>query len=75
MLPATGPRSIATRLFLSAAFWSVAVLLIAGLVLSAIYRRTAEQSFDDRLGVYLRAIVADVASPGDDTRTEPGQLG
>ncbi|MDB5596784.1 MAG: integral rane sensor signal transduction histidine kinase [Hyphomicrobiales bacterium] len=75
MLPARGPRSIATRLFLSAAFWSVAVLLIAGLVLSAIYRRTAEQSFDERLGVYLRAIVADVATPGDDTRTEPGQLG
>lgn len=70
-----GPRSIATRLFLSAAFWSVAVLLVAGLVLTAIYRRTAEQSFDERLGVYLRAIVADVATPGDDTRTEPGQLG
>ena len=70
-----GPRSIAARLFLSAAFWSVAVLLVSGLVLSALYRRTAEQGFDSRLGVYLRAIVADVATPGDDTRTEPGQLG
>lgn len=69
------PRSLAQRLFLSAALWSLAILLIAGLVLSALYRRTAEQSFDERLGVYLRAIVADIATPGDDTRTEPGQLG
>jgi signal transduction histidine kinase len=69
------PRSLATRLFLSAALWSVATLLVAGLVLSAMYRRAAEQSFDERLGVYLRAIVADVATPGEDTRTEPGQLG
>jgi len=69
------PRSLATRLFLSAALWSVATLLVAGLVLSAIYRRAAEHSFDERLGVYLRAIVADVATPGEDTRTEPGQLG
>ncbi len=69
------PRSLAQRLFVSAALWSLGILLVAGLVLSALYRRTAEQSFDERLGVYLRAIVADVASPGEDTRTEPGQLG
>ncbi|MDB5546479.1 MAG: ATP-binding protein [Hyphomicrobiales bacterium] len=72
---AATPRSLATRLFVSASLWSVAILLVAGLVLSAIYRRSAEHSFDERLGVYLRAIVADVATPGDDTRTEPGQLG
>ena len=75
MRPRAAPRSLATRLFVSAALWSVAILLVAGLVLSAIYRRAAEQSFDERLGVYLRAIVADVATPGEDTRTEPGQLG
>ena len=66
---------IATRLFYSAALWSVALLLIAGVALTAFYRQTTEQAFDDRLGVYLRAIVADVATPGDDSRTEPGQLG
>ncbi|HYP57058.1 MAG TPA: ATP-binding protein [Beijerinckia sp.] len=70
-----GTRSIAARLFLSAAFLSFTILLIAGLVLSAIYRRTAEANFDERLGVYLRALVADIATPGDETRTEPGQLG
>ena len=66
---------IATRLFYSATLWSAALLLIAGVALTTFYRRNTEKAFDDRLGVYLRAIVADVATPGDDTRTEPGQLG
>ena len=47
------PRSIATRLFFSAALLSFVILLVAGLVLSTIYRRTAEANFDERLGVYL----------------------
>ncbi len=68
-------RSIARRLFVSAIVWSVALLLVAGVIISDIYRRTTEQAFDQRLGVYLRAIVADVATPGDDQRLEPGQLG
>ncbi|MDB5510259.1 MAG: integral rane sensor signal transduction histidine kinase [Hyphomicrobiales bacterium] len=75
MFRTRAPSSIATRLFLLAAFWSLVVLVLAGLGLTTIYRRNAEQAFDSRLGVYLRAIVADVATPGEDTRTEPGQLG
>ena len=68
-------RSIARRLFVSAILWSVALLLVAGVIISGIYRRSTEQAFDQRLGVYLRAIVSDVATPGDDERLEPGQLG
>jgi signal transduction histidine kinase len=68
-------QSIARRLFYAATLSSIAILLIAGIALSAIYRRSTEQAFDERLGVYLRALVADVASPGDDSRTAPGQLG
>ena len=68
-------RSIAQRLFLTAIVWSVALLLVAGIILSGLYRRTTEQAFDQRLDVYLRAIVADVATPGEDPRLEPGQLG
>ena len=67
--------SIAQRLFLSAIAWSFVLLLVAGIIISSIYRRTTEQAFDQRLGVYLRALVADVATPGDDPRAEPGQLG
>jgi signal transduction histidine kinase len=57
-------QSLAARLFLSALVWCALVLLIAGLILSAIYRRSAERSFDERLQVYLTDIVADLAAPG-----------
>lgn len=66
--------SIARRLFISAAFWSFVVLLVAGLFLSALYRATAQDSFDDRLNVYLRSLVADVALSADEGGTL-GQLG
>lgn len=68
-------QSIATRLFLSAAAWSTILLLIAGVFLVTIYRRNTEKSFDDRLSVYLRALVADMAVGNDEQRNEPGQLG
>ena len=68
-------RSIARRLFLSAATWILLVLTTAGVLLSAYYRTTAERAFDERLGVYLRALVADVATSGDDQGTDPGALG
>ncbi len=69
-------RSIATRLFISASVLSVVVLLIAGLILTAIYRTSTEAGFDERLGVYLRALVADLAAdrPGDDKGPDIGQL-
>ncbi len=66
--------SIAARLFLSAAILSFAILLIAGFVLSTVYRRGAEDSFDERLGVYLRALVADIATPGEASRVDPEEL-
>ena len=68
-------RSIAQRLFLTAIVWSVALLLVAGIILSGFYRGATERAFDQRLDVYLRAIVADVATVGEDPRLEPGQLG
>jgi signal transduction histidine kinase len=70
-----GSTSIATRLFLSSALACIVVLTFAGLVLSALYRQTAETALDDQLGVYLRALVADLATPHEDQMSEPGQLG
>src|SRR5258708_38370405 len=67
-------QSIATRLYLSAAFWSLTILLISGVILSALYRRTTIEGFDQRLGVYLRAIVADVAASGPES-LDTEQLG
>ena len=59
-------NSLALRLFVSATAWAVAILLVTGIVLSSLYRQTVERSFDRRLGVYLRTLVADVAAPDDD---------
>lgn len=72
----TSRRSIATRLFIAASVLSVVVLLIAGLILTAVYRTTTEAGFDERLGVYLRALVADLAAdrPNDDKSPDIGQL-
>ena len=53
-------QPIATRLFYMAAVWSSVLLLATGIVLTMIYRHSVESAFDDRLSVYLRAIVADV---------------
>ena len=67
--------SIATRLFVSAAVLSFSILTLASIVLSAIYRNAAENSFDEQLGVYLRALVAEIATAGDDSHPNDGQLG
>ncbi|MGI3903764.1 MAG: ATP-binding protein [Janthinobacterium lividum] len=75
MLRWLGTRSIATRLFLSAAFWSVLILLVAGITLSAINRRSAISDFDQRLSVYVRALAANVGDPGDEAHSNLGQLG
>jgi signal transduction histidine kinase len=56
-------NSLALRLFLSATVWTVLILLVTGFVLSGLYRNSAERSFDRRLGVYLKTLVADLASP------------
>ncbi len=66
--------SIAQRLFLSAAILSFAILLIAGLVLSTVYERAAESNFDERLNVYLQALVTDIATPGESGRMGPDEL-
>lgn len=52
------PRSLATRLILAAGLWTAAALIAAGLILSAIFRDTAERAFDRQLGVLLEGLVA-----------------
>ena len=56
-------NSLALRLFVSATTVTVIILVITGVVLSSLYRDGVERSFDRRLGVYLRTLVADVAAP------------
>ena len=69
-----GEQSIAVRLFVMSALWSFLILLVAGLLLSAYYRRTTEQAFDDRLGTFSRALIADIVASGSD-RIDTSGLG
>lgn len=68
-------NSLALRLFLSAAAWTAAILLITGIVLSSLYRQTVERAFDRRLGVYIRTLVADIAAPEDPNEKFSQSLG
>ncbi len=68
------PGSIRRRLVMSSAACCIVILLVAGIALTTFYRNVAERGFDERLQVYIRELVADLASPLDDG-SSPGSLG
>jgi signal transduction histidine kinase len=57
--------SLATRLFVSATAWVAVILLITGVILSSVYRDATERAFDRRLNLYLRTLIAEVATPDE----------
>jgi signal transduction histidine kinase len=67
-------NSLALRLFFTATTWIVVILVVAGIVHSGIYRAAVERAFDRRLGVYLRTLVADVATPDETAERFPQSL-
>lgn len=67
-------NSLALRLFFSATTWIVLILVLAGIVLSGVYRAAVERAFDRRLGLYLRTLVADVATPDEAAERFPQSL-
>jgi signal transduction histidine kinase len=67
--------SLATRLFLSATAWLLVILAITGIVLSSVYRDATERAFDRRLNLYLRTLVAEVATPDEPADRQFQQLG
>jgi signal transduction histidine kinase len=68
-------NSLAVRLFLWATAWTVVILIITGIALSTLYRHAVERAFDRRLDVYLRTLVADVASPEEGGDKFPQSIG
>src|SRR3989304_921540 len=68
-------NSLALRLFVSATGWTVGILVGTAVLLSSLYRQAVERSFDHRLSVYLRTLVADVASPDVTADKFPQSLG
>jgi signal transduction histidine kinase len=67
--------SLSGRLIILAALWSFLILLVAGLILYTLQRQVTERGFDERLGVYVKEIVADLAAPSDSDRQQIGDLG
>ncbi|WP_438277760.1 ATP-binding protein [Nitrobacter sp.] len=67
--------SLATRLFLSATAWVVIVLFITGVILSSVYRSASERAFDRRLNLYLRTLIAEVATPDEPADRQFQSLG
>ena len=58
-------NSLAVRLFFSASAWVLVILVITGFVLSSVYRNATERAFDRRLNLYLRTLIAEVATPDE----------
>ena len=67
--------SLGARLFLSAAICCALVLILAGFGLTTVYRRSAERGFDERLSVYIKELIADLAAPPETERQAIGDLG
>src|SRR5580693_1910394 len=68
-------NSLAFRLFLWATGLTVMILIVTGVALSTLYRHAVERAFDRRLDVYLRTLVADVASPEEGNDKFPQSIG
>jgi signal transduction histidine kinase len=68
-------NSLAFRLFLWATGLTVVILIVTGVALSSLYRHAVERAFDGRLDVYLRTLVADVASPEEGNEKFPQSIG
>ena len=68
-------RSIALRLAISSLFWSVLILLVAGIILATLYRQNTERAFDQRLLVYANDLAADLVAPASGERRELSALG
>ena len=67
--------SLATRLFFSATAWVVVILAITGFILSSVYRDASERAFDRRLNLYLRTLIAEVATPDEPADRQFQSLG
>ena len=68
-------KSLAFRLFVSAAAWVLVVIPIAAVLLSSLYRQSIERNFDARLDVYMTSLVAASTAEGGAVPETPDSLG
>ena len=55
-------KSLSARLLFSSLAWSACALVATGVILSAAYRESVEERFDETLSVYVSILIGDVAS-------------
>ena len=67
-------NSLALRLIALSALWTAVAVVAAGIVLTSLYRRTVERSFDERLEEYLVTLVGALSVQTGDF-ADPGNLG
>jgi len=65
-------NSLAFRLFIAAAVWSLVALPLTAFILVSVYRGTVERSFDARLNVYLTSLVAGAGARANLAENPPG---
>ncbi|MXN65694.1 histidine kinase [Stappia sp. GBMRC 2046] len=68
-------RSLSGRLIAVATIWSVVAIAVAGFILVTLYRQASESAFDERLDVYVKAIIGDMAGGEPGKPTRPDNLG
>ncbi|MEG6510079.1 ATP-binding protein [Methyloligella sp. 2.7D] len=69
------PKSLAFRLFFSAAAWTLVVVLATAILLISLYRGVVERNFDARLNAYLTSLVASSTEDGGTKPSPPAKLG
>jgi len=67
--------SLAFRLVAGASVWAAVALIAAAFILTSLYRETVERGFDERLGVYLKTLVGNLAMQSPGQLGDPGNLG
>ncbi len=74
MKPAFARNSLAVRLITLASIWLVVSVVVAGIFIVTVYWAASERSFDRRIDVYMKALIAAMAD-GDIIPREPERLG
>lgn len=71
----TGPRSLTARVLLLATLWSGLALVVIALVISALYRQSAERAFTDLLRAQLYNVINSVSIGDGNNLAGNPQLG
>lgn len=67
-------NSLAFRLFVSSAAWTLLVLPLTAVALVSMYRGAMERNFDERLHQHIVSLIADSSPEGGVDLREPGRL-